>query len=64
MYVPGRQQFKSSPQDINETSKNTIAIPGREKVNNQWVWIWKRRDNVKFFFFLLTEHDRITIEWR
>jgi len=34
----------------NDTRQKTIAIPRRKRVNNQWAWIWKERDNVKFNF--------------
>lgn len=34
--------------------KKAIAIPEREKINNQLVWIWKERENVQFYFPLLT----------
>ena len=42
----------------NETSKKAIAIPGRERVNNWWVWTCKERDDVKFYFPLLTRYSR------
>ena len=34
----------------NDTRTKAIAIPRRKRVNNQWAWIWKERDNVKFNF--------------
>lgn len=32
----------------NKTDKKIMAAPGRERISNQWVWIWKWRDN-KFY---------------
>ena len=42
----------------NETNKEVIVIPGRERVNNQQVWTCKERENMKFYPPLLTEHYR------
>ena len=37
-------------------AKRHIAISGRERINNQCVWIWKGGHNMKFYFPLLVEH--------
>lgn len=29
----------------NETHKKAIAVPRRERISNQWDWIWKTRDS-------------------
>lgn len=46
----------------NETSKKAIAIPGRKRINNQWVWIWEGRDRVTFYFSQLGSGDNLLKE--
>ena len=37
----------------NEPSKKATAIPGRERTNNQWVWIWKGGGIMEFYRLIL-----------
>ena len=32
-----------------KTYKKAITVSRRGKINNQWVWIWKGRDDIKFY---------------
>lgn len=43
-----------SSRDKNETDKKVTATPGREKINNEWIWIWKRTNNGKSYLPLST----------
>lgn len=40
----------------NETYKKAIVVPGRERINNHWVW--KRRDKEKFYLLLSSGYCR------
>lgn len=42
----------------NKTSNKTIAIAVRERIDNEWVWIWNGRGDMKFYFLLFVGHYR------
>ena len=52
MYQASRK-LSQALRTSSKTTKKIVAIPGKErerkKVSNQWVQIWKGRDNVKIF---------------
>ena len=49
---PNLTIFKPSSQDTNEINKEVIAVLGRERIDNLFlyltIWFWKGRDSVKF----------------
>ena len=51
-YPEERKKDLDNSQDKKETHKKAIGVSRRERINNQWVWIWKRRDNMKFYLSL------------
>lgn len=48
--APNLMVAKPSSQDTKQDRQesNTYSGRGRKKIHNQWIWIWKGRDNVKF----------------
>ena len=63
--VPSRQKVKPIPRTCNETNKKTIAFSGRGistiieyPGTKLTVFTGKGKDNLKFYLFLFTGHNR------
>lgn len=44
--------------DGNMMCQKEIAAPRRQRMDNQWVWVWTERDHLKFYLPLWTGHYR------
>lgn len=56
--MSGRQKMGNVFIDGNMLCQKEIAAPRGERMDNQWVQIWKERDHLKFYLPLWIGHYR------